>query len=366
MFLYLAKNQQRGKPQVRRFFQADAFHANTLVAMDPDRSASHVDDSGPPTLSDQWGRPLYLNGPLERTSRQSPAISFIIGILGLGVAFILSQLIAGVIVISSQIGQLDPSSLESRLSATPPREFIIANSIAQLLGLAVPALVMSRLHTRQVTDYVRLRSIDFRLVLLALVGVIGLQPVVQWLAQLNKELPLPEAIRAFEQTQLELIQSVLESGLGVGFNLTMLALTPGICEELLFRGYAQRQFERSTGIVGGILLSGILFGLYHFRPSQLLPLAVLGIYLAYLTWRTGSLWPAIVVHTAHNGFAVLVSRYAQQHPSYDLEAMEQATMPWYAVVGGFAIFGAVLYVLHPLARRLRDNSSAGFRHDDAS
>jgi membrane protease YdiL (CAAX protease family) len=164
---------------------------------------------------------------------------------------------------------------------------------------------------------------------------------------MNKALPLPESLRMFEQTQLELIRSVLEGGLGVSFNLAMLALVPGICEELLFRGYAQRQFERAVGPAGGVLLSGVLFGAYHLRPSQLLPLVVLGVYLAYLTWRTGSLWPAVA---AHNGLAVLAARYARQHPEYDLQALETATMPWYAVGLGFVIVGGVLYVLHVQAR----------------
>ena len=325
--------------------------------MDDDRPASDVDASSPPTLDDHWGGPLVLNGPLERSALQSPTVTFVMGLLGLGVAFILFQVVVSPILLVAQIG-LSPltSGDPGQLLASYTRELIISNSVGQVLALAVPTLLLARLHSRQVTEYVRFRSVDLRLVLLALIGVVGLQPVVQWMAQINKELPLPEAMRMLEQTQLELIRSVLESGLGVTFNLVMLAVVPGICEELLFRGYAQRQFERSTGVVGGILLSGILFGCYHLRPSQLLPLAVLGIYLAYLTWRTGSLWPAILVHTAHNGIAVVVARYAQQHPSYDLEAMEQAAMPWYAVVGGFAIFGGVLYVLHPLARRLRDAS----------
>jgi hypothetical protein len=62
----------------------------------------------------------------------------------------------------------------------------------------------------------------------------------------------------------------------------------------------------------------------------------------------------VLVHIAHNGLAVLAARYARAHPDYDLEAVEQAAMPWYAVVAGFAIVGGVLYVLHPLARRIRN------------
>jgi len=323
-----------------------------------DANRSNADASTAPTLNDQWGRPLFLNGPLE-TSRRSPTALLVMGLLGLGAAFILFQVVVSPILLFAQIG-LSEGGLSNlgdpnALLTTYTRELIISNSVGQLFGLAVPALLMARLHTRQVTSYVRFRSVDLRLVLLSIVGVLALQPVVQWLAQINKQLPLPETMRMLEQSQLELIQSVLESGLGVEFNLVMLALVPGLCEELLFRGYAQRQFERATGVVGGILLSGILFGLYHLRLSQLLPLALLGIYLAYLTWRTGSLWPAILVHMAHNGIAVLAARYAQQHPSYDLQTLEQASMPWYAVGAGFAIFGGILYVLHPLARQLRED-----------
>jgi membrane protease YdiL (CAAX protease family) len=191
------------------------------------------------------------------------------------------------------------------------------------------------------------------------VGVVGLQPVAQWLGQINRQLPLPEVIRALDQSQLELIRQVLESDLGLGFNLIMLALLPGICEELLFRGYAQRQFERAGGATAGVLLSGLLFGMYHIRPSQLLPLAVLGLYMAYLTWRTGSLVPAMLVHFLHNGMAVLAAHYVQGESSYDLGSLEQMPVPWYGVVLGVAIVGGVLYVLHTLAPHLQDGAQDG-------
>lgn len=317
----------------------------------------------PPTLFDPWrpDRPILLSGPLERTAFRSPTFTFVMGILALGVSFILFQVLITPLVLLGQIAVSEGgmASLESfgdpgELLASYTRELILSNSVGQLLGLAVPALLLTRMHTSEVTSYLRLRRVDLRLVLLAVIGVVGLQPVVQWLAQVNKDLPLPEALRLMEQTQLELIRSVLESGLGLSFNLVMLAAIPGLCEELLFRGYIQRQFERATGATSGIFLSGILFGMYHLRPSQLLPLVVLGIYLAYLTWRTGSIWLAVLVHFLHNGIAVVAAWYARNHSTYDLEGLEQAPMPWYAVLGGFAIFASVLYVLDRLSLRIRD------------
>jgi hypothetical protein len=81
---------------------------------------------------------------------------------------------------------LQTMSNPDELLATYTRELIISNSGGQLLGLAVPALMMARLHSTRVTSYLRLRSVDGRFLLLAAVGVVGLQPVVQWLAQVNK------------------------------------------------------------------------------------------------------------------------------------------------------------------------------------
>jgi len=330
----------------------------------PESSAFNSEPSARPALDDRWvrGGRLPLDGPLERGAVSETVMGFWTGVLGLGASFLLFQLLISPVLLLVQIGLseggmsgMQAMSNPDQLLATYTRELIISNSGGQLLGLAVPALMMARLHSTRAVNYLRIRSVDSRFLLLAAVGVMGLQPVVQWLAQVNQQLPLPETVRTFEQTQLELIRTVLESGLGVSFNLVMLALVPGFCEEILFRGYAQRQFERASGPVGGILLSGVLFGFYHLRPSQVLPLIVLGLYLAYLTWRTGSLWPAVLVHVLHNGLAVVVARLVQEKQAYDMQTLEQAPMPWYAVVVGFAIFGGVVYVLHPLARRMRDS-----------
>jgi hypothetical protein len=317
---------------------------------------------GGPTLFDPWsprGR-LPLNGPLERSSVDRTTLCFLTGILALGATFILFQLVLTPIILGLQIAMAEGGmSMEAvgslqQLMTTYTRELILSNSIGQILGLAVPALLAARLHSSEWVEYLRIRRVDGRLLFLALLGLVGLQPVTQWLAEINRLLPLPESLRVMEQSQLELIRNVLESDLGLMFSVTMMALVPGICEEVLFRGYAQRQFERAAGPAGGILLAGALFGLFHLRPSQMLPLMVLGLYMAYLVWRTGSLWAGVVVHVAHNGFTVVGARYVQSNPDYDLRALEHASVPWYWVLLGFVIVGSVLYVVHVLAPRLRE------------
>ena len=343
-----AKGQTAGTPRL-----------STDVFISPTQELFMSDDAGR-CLEDGWSRTaISLNGPLEQRSGRFASFHLWMGIIALAAAFFLFQVLITPTLLIVQLGLAgEGMSVLQQLGtegilASYTRELIISNSLGQLLGLALPVVLFARLHTRRVWAFLRVRLPDGRLVGLGVLGILGLQPIVQWLVQVNRALPLPEALQAFEQTQLEMIRSVLESGMGVSFNLAMLALVPGICEELLFRGYAQRQFERWGGPASGILLSGVLFGAYHLRPTQVLPLIVLGTYLAYLTWRSGSVVPAIVVHIVHNGLAVLVARYVRSVPEYDMQALEQAPMPWYVVVGGVVIVGSILYLLHPLAAQLR-------------
>ena len=319
-------------------------------------------------LRDRWerGGPIPLNGFLERHAFP-PLLMAVLVPVG---AFLLFQLSIVVILVPFLLLQEGASGGETDLMQDLFQEHIgevlIANSIGQLVGLAAPALLITWLHSSRILAFLRLRAADLRLLLLAFLGWIGLYPIVSWMGALNERLPLPDVLEQMDQQQLELIEQVLMSDMGVPFNLLVLAIVPALCEEVLFRGYVQRQAERGLGGRGGILLSGLLFGFFHLRLSQVLPLCVLGFYLAYLVWQTGSLWPAVVVHFANNAFAVLAGSYVSSHPELNLENIEQMNMPWYGVLVGFLLLGGVLYVLQqwtPTLRRHRQPASAHLPDD---
>ena len=89
----------------------------------------------------------------------------------------------------------------------------------------------------------------------------------------------------------------------------VIALAPGICEEILFRGFLVRFYEKQ-GMWFAILISALLFAVFHLDPFRLLPTFVLGILLGYLTLRSGSIVNAMLSHTINNGLALLVVSYA--------------------------------------------------------
>jgi len=81
---------------------------------------------------------------------------------------------------------------------------------------------------------------------------------------------------------------------------TVLSLTAGFCEELLFRGYLIWYLALYVGVPAAGVLSGILFGLGHLYqgPPQAAKIILLGLLFAALYLVSGSLWIPIVLHAA--------------------------------------------------------------------
>jgi hypothetical protein len=323
-----------------------------LPRTDPDLSAEAV------VLED--GAPTYararLTGWFERQEFHPVLSAFLLFI----VSFLLFQGIATVVAIVMILGSEgvpDPDSILDVLEeATVP--LLTGNTVGQFLGMALPVLLWTRLHTRDTGSFLRFRGVDPALVLLASIGLFGLLPCIQWLGQINETIPLPQFLVELERSQMELIERILGGEVSIGAMVFALAVTPAICEEILFRGYLQRQFERSFGVAGGILVSGVLFGLYHFRLSQAVPLIILGVYLGYLVWRTGSIWIVVVVHFLNNGFAIVANNYVAANPDLGVEDIDAMSVPWSLVVSGAVVLALVIWFMNKRVQVL-----AGQEHD---
>jgi len=99
----------------------------------------------------------------------------------------------------------------------------------------------------------------------------------------------------------------LPLGLRIG-----LVFTAGICEEILFRGYA---IERFTALTGKLWLGGfaaiVLFTLGHVAryglSVGLLGVAIIAIFLTLIYVRRRNLWPCIATHWIIDGLPLLVA-----------------------------------------------------------
>ncbi len=287
---------------------------------------------------------FLTDGCLERT-RLSPLLSAFIGLIA---AFFLFQGISTVVLLALLLNAgLSLQDIFNDLAgvlAANPGTVLVSNTVGQVFGLLLPALWFARLHSSTWKSFLRLRTVDPRFLFLSILALIALIPIVQWTGSVSNSLPWPDWIRDLEQAQMDLIEGVLTHDFNLAFAISMLALTPAICEEVLFRGFVQRQAERALGAWWGIAFSGIIFGLYHLRLTQAIPLSILGVFMAYVTWRSRSLLPAILIHLANNSFAAVMGNMASSESSnVDLESF---TFPLTIVIPAAMVLAGTLWFMH--------------------
>lgn len=124
---------------------------------------------------------------------------------------------------------------------------------------------------------------------------------------------------------------------------------PSIFEEITFRGLVLAIFLRFYSKSKAILFSAIMFGVMHIltildgRPpvwsaGQVLWAAILGLFYGYVTIKSNSLLPAMMVHYLGNLFVGTINAYLQNNASIAVQAI-------YGVIFTFGIIPSLLMIL---------------------
>jgi membrane protease YdiL (CAAX protease family) len=94
----------------------------------------------------------------------------------------------------------------------------------------------------------------------------------------------------------------------IGIQFLLIVILAPLAEEICFRGMLFGGLRTKLPFWAAALGAGVFFGLLHFTtgPSAVPSLVALGVIFALVYEKTGSLWPAIIMHTLNNGFALAV------------------------------------------------------------
>ncbi|MFQ5654333.1 MAG: ABC transporter permease subunit/CPBP intramembrane protease [Planctomycetota bacterium] len=228
-------------------------------------------------------------------------------------------------------------------SSSPPVEQALL--LPQLLFLGLPLLLVWWFRNRPRNTFsLALPPLSvWPAVLLLFTGVLPLnRAIAEW--QLDH---LPGGGEELEALQ-RLLGEILE-GYGPYGSIALVALLPGICEELLCRGYLLSGLLTSQRALFAVPASGFLFGLLHVDPSRLLPTTLLGILLGVLVVRSGSLLPAILFHILNNAAAMIaMPEFQESFPQAEVTRLapaidDLAGLPlWLAsgiTLAGFLVLG---------------------------
>ncbi len=114
-----------------------------------------------------------------------------------------------------------------------------------------------------------------------------------------------------------LFRSVLPAAAGstvvdlFGGNWRALVLTtvllPALAEELLLRGLVQGEYEK-YGITIGVLLTSLIFALFHTNLLHLPALFIAGVFYGVLTVLFRSVWPAVLAHAVNNAVVLFLGQ----------------------------------------------------------
>jgi membrane protease YdiL (CAAX protease family) len=124
---------------------------------------------------------------------------------------------------------------------------------------------------------------------------------------------------------------------------------PSIIEEVVWRGVVLAVFLRVYDQRNAILFNALTFGAFHifsvldghppiWAAGNIVWAAILGLFYGYVTLKTGSLLPAMIVHYLGNLFVSAINAYIQANASIPELAI-------YGVVFTFGIIPTALMIL---------------------
>ncbi len=160
---------------------------------------------------------------------------------------------------------------------------------------------------------------------------------------INLVYPIPEA---YLQMMEEL---TLLDGKTIWFVLFLIALLPGITEELMFRGYFYQVFKKQ-GVWIGILVSSLLFAVLHLDIYRLIPVMAIGVWLGYLLYISKSIFVPMVAHILNNSISVLISRYGESIPGVDM-IIENGYLKWWTFFPAIILFTVVVLIFNKYNQR---------------
>jgi len=128
------------------------------------------------------------------------------------------------------------------------------------------------------------------------------------------------------------------------------ALTPAVIEELCFRGYLFSAMSNALTPFRTIVITALLFGLFHVLTGSALlverfvPSTLMGLIIGWVAYRTGSVFPGMVIHFVHNGLLNVVLYYQHRLAFLGDGFDDQSHLPpmWLAIASALVVTGGTL------------------------
>lgn len=236
-------------------------------------------------------QPESTRKDLSRLRNAAMAAGLVIWVF---LAFMLAQAIGIVLIQGMQWVGVPLSSVDSTIFTTVANIFVYTLALALIIGL--PWLIKKSRTTTEELGIKRPRWTDIAWLIGGVVAYIVLTVVVT----VTMRLLLPDA--NYNEPQDTGFNTITTSW---QFALTFISLVivPPLAEEFIFRGYLFGKLLKYVPAAVAVLASAALFAVAHGQFNVALDTFALGIVLAVLRLKTGSIWMSVALHALKNGVA---------------------------------------------------------------
>lgn len=194
---------------------------------------------------------------------------------------------------------------------------LFMQSLASTWGMfLLPAIIFTLLMRYDLGDFFKVNRLPSLVNILLAAVVIACGIVfVNFIAELNKQIPLPDRLSYLRDTQGNadaLIVSFFSENSNTHFFVLVLALAilPAIAEELFFRGVIQNMLQKSgMTAMAAIVVTGFSFSVMHLEFDNFVAIWMMGIVLGWLYYYSQNLWVSIIAHFLNN-FSMIALKFA--------------------------------------------------------
>lgn len=240
-------------------------------------------------------------------------------------------------------------------------------SFGQFMFILAPTIFFARLQTIDLKSIFRLNKPKPMLVLLAVLGIVMIQPFLQGYMYFQELAinsfpfirdtvkPVQDIFNTFETGTMKIVKAYSLYEFAVV--IFVICITPAICEEALFRGFALSNLAKISRPAKAIFTTGFLFALYHFQPFNLIPLVILGCYLGFIVYYSNSIFVGVLCHFLNNFFATYyLYVYGTQNIETPKLAGDELTDTIVAVIVSVLIFSSIIIIYYRIREK---NINAG-------
>lgn len=198
----------------------------------------------------------------------------------------------------TMLGAIDTTN-SNYASGFEPVSFYILNAIVCLLGFGIAGIITTKMSGLRLDDVIKIKKTNIAdTIKFVMAGMCFTFILNILLSLMNMNLSL------FGYTNEMPDYGEINGIVGNIIYFVSITIVPAIIEEFIFRGVILGTLRKYHGDVIAIIVSSVLFGFIHGNFLQTPLTALSGMIMGYLTVKTGSIIPAMILHFVNNSLAV--------------------------------------------------------------